>query len=79
MKTESAVQFETDSRIHIALAVNDLEKTIAFYRVLFGQEPTKTRSGYAKFEIPSRPSTSPSTRSVEPPARTTRSPTSASR
>jgi catechol 2,3-dioxygenase-like lactoylglutathione lyase family enzyme len=45
------VQFDTESRIHLGLAVNDLQKSIAFYRILFGQEPTKTRPGYAKFEV----------------------------
>ena len=55
MKSESAVQFDTDSRVHIALAVNDLEKSVAFYRALLGQEPTKTRPGYAKFEVAEPP------------------------
>ena len=55
MKSESAVQFDTDSRIHVALAVNELEKSVAFYRALFGQEPTKTRPGYAKFEVAEPP------------------------
>jgi catechol 2,3-dioxygenase-like lactoylglutathione lyase family enzyme len=43
MKNESAVQFATNSRIHIGLAVTDLEKSAAFYRSLFGQLPSKTR------------------------------------
>ena len=55
MKTESAVQFETESRIHIALAVSALDRSVAFYRTLFGQEPTKTRPGYAKFEVAEPP------------------------
>lgn len=55
MKNESAVQFDTVSRIHMGLAVNDLEKSLAFYRILFGQEPTKTRPGYAKFEVANPP------------------------
>ena len=55
MKSESAVQFETQSRIHVALAVGDLEKSVAFYRALFGQGPTKTRPGYAKFEVAEPP------------------------
>ncbi len=55
MKNESAVQFETDSRIHIALAVKSLERSVAFYRTLFGQEPTKTRPRYAKFEVAEPP------------------------
>jgi catechol 2,3-dioxygenase-like lactoylglutathione lyase family enzyme len=55
MNYESAVQFETASRIHLGLAVNDLERSVAFYRVLLGQAPTKTRPGYAKFEVPQPP------------------------
>jgi catechol 2,3-dioxygenase-like lactoylglutathione lyase family enzyme len=52
---ESAVQFETDSRIHLGLAVKDLGRSLTFYRTLFGQEPTKTRPGYAKFEVAEPP------------------------
>lgn len=55
MKTESAVQFQTESRIHMGLAVKNLEQSVAFYRVLFGQEPTKIRPGYAKFEVAEPP------------------------
>ena len=55
MSNESAVQFATESRIHLAFAVKDLEKSIAFYRTLFGHGPTKTRPGYAKFEVAEPP------------------------
>lgn len=55
MKNESAVQFATRSRIHMGLAVRNLEQSIAFYRTLFGQEPTKTRPHYAKFEVAEPP------------------------
>ncbi len=51
MNRISAVDFATDSRIHIGLAVKNVEDAIDFYRVLFGQEPPKTRPGYAKFEV----------------------------
>lgn len=44
-----------DSRIHIALAVKDLERSIELYRLLFGREPSKVRPGYAKFEVESPP------------------------
>ena len=54
-KNDSAVQFETRARVHVALAVRDLASSTAFYRVLFGQEPTKTRPGYAKFEVAEPP------------------------
>lgn len=55
MNRGAAVQFATKSRIHIALAVSDVEKSIAFYHTLFGQGPTKTRPGYAKFEVAAPP------------------------
>ena len=55
MKHESAVEFETNSRIHMGLAVKNLERSVAFYRSLFGQEPTKTRPRYAKFEVAEPP------------------------
>ena len=40
MTQESAVQFDTNSRVHLGLAVKDLERSVAFYRTLLGQEPT---------------------------------------
>jgi catechol 2,3-dioxygenase-like lactoylglutathione lyase family enzyme len=52
---ESAVQFTTDSRIHMGLAVKDLQKSAAFYCGLLGQEPTKVRPRYAKFEVAEPP------------------------
>jgi catechol 2,3-dioxygenase-like lactoylglutathione lyase family enzyme len=55
MNTHSAVQFETESRIHMGLAVKNLEKSIDFYTTLLGQPPTKTRPRYAKFEVAEPP------------------------
>src|SRR5688500_15448356 len=55
MNHESAVEFETDSRIHMGLALKCLERSVAFYRSLCGQEPTKTRPRYAKFEVAEPP------------------------
>ena len=55
MENESAVRFETNSRIHMGLAVKNLERSVAFYRTLFEQEPTKTRPHYAKFEVAEPP------------------------
>lgn len=51
MSTESAVSFPTDRRIHLGLAVRDLERSAAFYQALLGREPTKRRPHYAKFEV----------------------------
>jgi catechol 2,3-dioxygenase-like lactoylglutathione lyase family enzyme len=55
MNSQSTVSFETASRIHMGLAVKNLDRSLAFYRTLFGQEPTKTRPGYAKFEVAEPP------------------------
>ena len=55
MNNESAVQFGTDSRIHMGLAVGNLEKSVAFYATLFGQGPTKARPRYARFEVAEPP------------------------
>lgn len=55
MNQESAVRFATESRIHMGLAVRDLARSVAFYRTLFGQEPTKTKPHYAKFEVAEPP------------------------
>lgn len=51
MNRVSAVEFAGSTRIHIALAVKSLENAVDFYRVLFGQDPSKARPGYAKFEV----------------------------
>ena len=55
MKNESAVDFDTQRRVHIGLVVANRERSIAFYRKLFGQEPAKLRPGYAKFEVAEPP------------------------
>jgi hypothetical protein len=55
MNHESAVQFPTNRRIHMGLAVQSLGRSVAFYRTLFGQGPTKTRPGYAQFEVAEPP------------------------
>jgi catechol 2,3-dioxygenase-like lactoylglutathione lyase family enzyme len=40
---------------HLSLDVPDLERAVAFYSQLFGQEPAKLRAGYAKFELSEPP------------------------
>jgi catechol 2,3-dioxygenase-like lactoylglutathione lyase family enzyme len=55
MTNESAVQFATDRRIHMGLAVHNLERSVAFYSTLLGRGPTKTRPRYAKFEVAEPP------------------------
>jgi catechol 2,3-dioxygenase-like lactoylglutathione lyase family enzyme len=43
------------SRIQLALNVDDLETSIAFYSTLFGTEPHKVRPGYANFAVAQPP------------------------
>src|SRR5260221_11647675 len=43
------------SRIQLALNVNDLAESLAFYSKLFGAEPAKVRPGYANFAIAEPP------------------------
>lgn len=43
------------SRVQLALNVNDLAESIAFYSKLFGAEPAKLRPGYANFAIAEPP------------------------
>jgi catechol 2,3-dioxygenase-like lactoylglutathione lyase family enzyme len=46
---------ESLRKFHASLNVSDLDRSIAFYRVLFGLEPAKVRSNYAKFELAEPP------------------------
>jgi lactoylglutathione lyase len=43
------------SRVQLALNVNDLTESIAFYSRLFNTEPAKVREGYANFAIAEPP------------------------
>ncbi len=42
-------------RFHLSLNVSDLERSAAFYRILFGRGPAKRRADYAKFELDDPP------------------------
>jgi catechol 2,3-dioxygenase-like lactoylglutathione lyase family enzyme len=42
-------------KFHASLNVSDLDRSIAFYRVLLGAEPAKVRSDYAKFDLAEPP------------------------
>jgi catechol 2,3-dioxygenase-like lactoylglutathione lyase family enzyme len=42
-------------KFHISLTASDLDRSIAFYRVLLGTEPAKVREDYAKFELAEPP------------------------
>ena len=43
------------SRLQLALNVNDIDKAVEFYSVLFGTEPAKRRPGYANFAVANPP------------------------
>ncbi len=43
------------SRLQLALDVDDLEQSIAFYSALFATEPHKVRPGYANFAVAEPP------------------------
>lgn len=49
-------------RFHLSLNVTDLNRSVAFFRTLFGTEPAKVRADYAKFE----PADPPLVLSLEP-------------
>ena len=55
MNASSAVDFPGTHRIHLALAVGDLQRSRAFYATLLGVEPSQVRSDYLQFE-PEAPS-----------------------
>ncbi|MFB2983376.1 ArsI/CadI family heavy metal resistance metalloenzyme [Microseira sp. BLCC-F43] len=38
-------------KTHVALKVTDIEKSVAFYRAMFGVTPVKHKSDYAKFDL----------------------------
>jgi catechol 2,3-dioxygenase-like lactoylglutathione lyase family enzyme len=40
---------------HVSINVRDIVKSVAFYRQMLGIEPSKVRTGYAKFDIQNPP------------------------
>jgi catechol 2,3-dioxygenase-like lactoylglutathione lyase family enzyme len=42
-------------KAHLAINVGDVERSIAFYKKMFGIEPSKVRTGYAKFDVQNPP------------------------
>ncbi|MFC4966109.1 ArsI/CadI family heavy metal resistance metalloenzyme [Paenibacillus sp. GCM10023248] len=38
-------------RMHVAVNCSNLEKSLEFYKAFFGEEPTKVKENYAKFEL----------------------------
>ena len=39
------------SRLHVHIAVDDIEQNIRFYSALFGNAPSVTKTDYAKWEL----------------------------
>jgi catechol 2,3-dioxygenase-like lactoylglutathione lyase family enzyme len=50
-----AAQTVKSLKPHVAIHVRDVSNSIAFYRKLFGIEPSKVRAGYAKFDVSNPP------------------------
>jgi catechol 2,3-dioxygenase-like lactoylglutathione lyase family enzyme len=42
-------------KAHLAINVRDVEKSVDFYKKMFGIEPSKVRTGYAKFDVANPP------------------------
>jgi catechol 2,3-dioxygenase-like lactoylglutathione lyase family enzyme len=42
-------------KAHLAINVQNVERSIVFYRKMFGIEPCKVRTGYAKFDVQNPP------------------------
>jgi catechol 2,3-dioxygenase-like lactoylglutathione lyase family enzyme len=45
----------TAFKAHLAINVRNVEQSIQFYRKLFAAEPSKVRTGYAKFDVQNPP------------------------
>ncbi len=74
MDTQSTISFPGTSRVHIGLAVKDLERSRTFYETLLGVPPTKERPGYIKFE-PNDPSVNLTLNEVRDPNTLSKQPT----
>ena len=42
-------------KAHLAINVRNVEQSIEFYKKMFGLEPSKVRTGYAKFDVANPP------------------------
>lgn len=42
-------------KTHVSLNVTDIEKSVAFYRAMFGLAPVKHKADYAKFDLANPP------------------------
>src|ERR1044071_4741946 len=42
-------------KAHVSINVRNVDRSIAFYRQMLGIEPSKVRTGYAKFDVQNPP------------------------
>jgi catechol 2,3-dioxygenase-like lactoylglutathione lyase family enzyme len=54
MSTNSNTTINT-LKAHLAINVSNVEQSVDFYKNLFGIEPLKVRTGYAKFDVANPP------------------------
>lgn len=54
MATETTKGIQT-LKAHLALNVRNVERSIEFYKKMLGLEPSKVRTGYAKFDVQNPP------------------------
>src|SRR5207237_9969130 len=50
-KSRKYFSMSNSKKVHIALNVSDVNRSVAFYRAMFGADPVKRKPGYAKFSI----------------------------
>src|SRR5688572_23120549 len=55
MEKETLPQSVRALKAHLALNVKNVERSLEFYRKMLGIEPSKVRSGYAKFDVQNPP------------------------
>jgi catechol 2,3-dioxygenase-like lactoylglutathione lyase family enzyme len=53
--SESPEQTVNALKAHLALNVRNVDQSIQFYRKMLGLEPSKVRTGYAKFDVHNPP------------------------
>jgi catechol 2,3-dioxygenase-like lactoylglutathione lyase family enzyme len=49
VKANRELDFPTETRAHVELAVSSLDKSLQFYRTLFNRAPVEVGDGYARF------------------------------
>jgi catechol 2,3-dioxygenase-like lactoylglutathione lyase family enzyme len=55
MEQQTTVRTAQALKAHLALNVRSVERSLEFYKKMFGLEPSKVRPGYAKFDVVNPP------------------------